>query len=178
LSHTSDGGKRAQAVVAGLLDVFASPERVFAGRINDPSRHYPGDIAVRAADDSGWEKVFEVRDKPVAITDVQVFGQKCAKLGIPEVAVVAISSRQQSLDENAIASWALDRGINVRMFMEWRMLVDEIAFWSPYPSLEAASRAVLSIHARLVAIEVPATSVEEWSALVEPFLVLPALAPR
>ena len=39
----SEHGKRAQAIVAGLLDVFASPARVESGRINDPSRKYPGD---------------------------------------------------------------------------------------------------------------------------------------
>ena len=37
----SEGGKRAQAVVAGLMDVFAGVERVESGRINDPSRKHP-----------------------------------------------------------------------------------------------------------------------------------------
>ena len=36
----SEHGKRAQAIVAGLLDVFATPTRVESGRINDPSRKY------------------------------------------------------------------------------------------------------------------------------------------
>jgi hypothetical protein len=43
----SEGGKRAQAVVAGLMDVFAGVDRVESGRINDPSRKYPGDNMVR-----------------------------------------------------------------------------------------------------------------------------------
>ena len=30
-----------KAIVAGLLDVVASPSRVESGRINDPSRKYP-----------------------------------------------------------------------------------------------------------------------------------------
>src|ERR1700693_59468 len=32
----SEGGKRAQAVVAGLIDVYAGVDRVESGRINDP----------------------------------------------------------------------------------------------------------------------------------------------
>lgn len=64
----SEGGKRAQAVVAGLLDVVTGPDRVESGRVNDPSRHYPGDVAVRDANDHAkWEKAIEVRDKPVNV---------------------------------------------------------------------------------------------------------------
>ncbi len=77
--ENSEGGRRAQAVAAGLMDVFAGVERVESGRINDPSRKYPGDVCVRsAADPEQWEKAIEVRDKPVAASDVQIFGKKCA----------------------------------------------------------------------------------------------------
>lgn len=41
----SEGGRRAQAVVAGLFDVFAGAGRVESGRINDPSRKYPAMFA-------------------------------------------------------------------------------------------------------------------------------------
>jgi hypothetical protein len=47
----SEGGRRAQAIVAGLLDVFAGTGRVESGRINDPSRKYPGDVCIRMAED-------------------------------------------------------------------------------------------------------------------------------
>jgi SacI restriction endonuclease len=69
----SEGGKRAQAVVAGLMDVYAGVERVESGRINDPSRKYPGDVCIRSEEDEDeWEKAFEVRDKPVTSHDVQI----------------------------------------------------------------------------------------------------------
>src|SRR2546422_8444253 len=74
----SERGKRAQAVVAGLMDVFAGPTRVESGRINDPSRRYPGDVCVRSAEDPNtWEKAIEVRDKPVVVSDVQIFANRC-----------------------------------------------------------------------------------------------------
>jgi hypothetical protein len=83
-----EGGRRAQAVVAEHLDVFAGPERVESGRINDPSRKYPGDVCVQSAyDPDVWEKAIEVRDKPVATADVQIFGKKCVDMGVREAAL-------------------------------------------------------------------------------------------
>lgn len=51
----SEHGRRAQAVVAGLMDAFAGSDRVDSGRINDPSRNHPGDVYVRDVNDlSAW----------------------------------------------------------------------------------------------------------------------------
>jgi hypothetical protein len=85
VSADSEGGRRAQAAAAGLLDVFAGTGRVQSGRVNDPSRHYPGDVAVLAADTAeggadAYEKAFEVRDKPVRFSDVALFGRTIGKL--------------------------------------------------------------------------------------------------
>ena len=49
VEDASENGRRAQAVVAGLMDAFAGAERVESGRVNDPSRRHPGDVCVRAA---------------------------------------------------------------------------------------------------------------------------------
>jgi len=64
----SEGGRRAQAVVAGLLDIAFGTDRIVTGRINDPSRKHPGDICVKGEqdvtdDEPQWEKSIEVRDK-------------------------------------------------------------------------------------------------------------------
>ncbi len=113
----SEGGKRAQAVVAGLLDVFAGTGRVESGRINDPSRRYPGDVCVRLAEDpESWEKAFEVRDKPVSVSDVQIFGKKCRELGVREVAVVMVADNQPALDAEALSTWASAFGIGLTLF--------------------------------------------------------------
>jgi len=69
----SEGGKRAQAVAAGLLDVFVGKGRVLAGRVNDPSRKYPGDVCVRSEDNQEvLVKAFEVRDKPVSLSLIHI----------------------------------------------------------------------------------------------------------
>lgn len=94
VKENSEGGRRAQAVVAGIMDVFCGGDaRVESGRINDPSRHYPGDVCVRSSNDESWEKAFEVRDKPVSINDVQIFGKKCIDMAVREVSLVMVSDR-------------------------------------------------------------------------------------
>ena len=90
----SEYGRRVQAIVAGLIDVFVSSDRVESGRINDPSRKHPGDVCVRSLDDlSLFEKAIEVRDKPVQETDVQIFGRKCVEMNVQEAALVMVSQQ-------------------------------------------------------------------------------------
>jgi hypothetical protein len=159
----SEGGKRAQAVVAGLLDVFAGKARVEAGRINDPSRKYPGDVCVRSPEDaSKLEKAFEVRDKPVTETDVRIFGKKCVDMGVREAAVLMASHNQPELDAAALSRWAEGFGIGLTLFHGWLNFVDQVLFWSELPKPVAASRAVTAIHERLIEIEASTEAIDQW----------------
>jgi hypothetical protein len=116
VSAKSEHGKRAQAVVAGLFDIFVGPDRVESGRINDPSRKYPGDVCVRSADNLTWEKAVEVRDKPVKTSDVQIFCKKCAALNVREAAVVMVALNQVQLDITALSNWAAEIGVGITLF--------------------------------------------------------------
>ena len=92
----SEHGKRAQAIVAGLLDVFATPARVESGRIDDPSRKYPGDVCVRSeTNPDEWDKAFEVRDKPVAVFRRANLWQEVVDMQVREAAVVMVSDRRR-----------------------------------------------------------------------------------
>jgi hypothetical protein len=162
----SEGGKRAQAIVAGLLDVFATPSRVESGRINDPSRKYPGDVCVRFLGNAEvWEKAFEVRDKPVAASDVQIFGKKCVDMQVREAAVVMVSAQQPRLDGQQLAAWAAGFGVGLTLFHGWPEFVEQVLFWSALPKPEAASQAVEFIHDRLIAVEAHPESVAHWNDL-------------
>lgn len=164
--NNSEGGRRAQAVVAGLMDVFAGAARVESGRINDPSRKYPGDVCVRAADDPGvWEKAVEVRDKPVSLSDVQIFGKKCIDMGVREAALVMAFERQPQLDEAALARWANGFGIGLTLFHGWEDFIDQALFWSGEPKPAAGSQAVGFIHRRLVSVEASPAAVVLWQTL-------------
>jgi SacI restriction endonuclease len=162
----SEHGKRAQAIVAGLLDVYATPARVESGRINDPSRKYPGDVCVRSEGDAeAWDKALEVRDKPVAVSDVQIFGKKCVDMRVREAAVVMVSDQQPVLDAVYLAQWAAGFGLGLSLFHGWPEFVDQPLFWSALPKFVWASQAVEFIHQRLIAVEAAPESVALWSQL-------------
>jgi hypothetical protein len=164
VSDNSEGGKRAQAVVAGMFDVVFGSSRVESGRINDPSRKYPGDVCIRSMDGS-WEKAVEVRDKPVAVSDIFIFGKKCVDMGVREAAVVMVSPAQQPLDDDAIFAWAVRFGIGMTLFYGWPSFVDQTLFWALAPKPAAAISAVECIETRLIAVEASPGAVKLWQSL-------------
>lgn len=164
VQENSEGGRRAQAAVAGLLDVFAHPHRVESGLINDPSRHYPGDVAIRNSNGL-WEKAIEVRDKPVYESDVYIFARRCLSIGVRECAVVLASARQPSLNYADISSWADRNGIGITLFYGWNLLVDQALFWSEPYRVDAITIAVERIEARLIGVEASPASVMRWQEL-------------
>lgn len=167
VSEDSENGKRAQAVVAGLFDAVYGPTRVECGRVNDPSRHHPGDVCVRgAADAERWEKAVEVRDKLVNPHDVRVFLAKCLSMGVREAAVVMAAQGQQSMDHAPLMAWALTRGLGLTLFYGWSELTEQVLFWSPEPSPEVVALVVESVEQRLMALEVSAAAYAEWGRLV------------
>lgn len=166
VQQDSEGGRRAQAVVAGLMDVFAGSDLVESGRINDPSRKHPGDVCVRAADDPEiWEKAIEVRDKPVSESDVQIFGKKCLDMSVRDACLVMVAERQERLDVHALTQWANQFGIGVTLFHGWQEFVDQALFWASAPKPVAASKALATIHERLVGVEASTEAVRYWAQL-------------
>jgi hypothetical protein len=164
--ENSEGGKRAQAVVAGLMDLFAGTERVESGRINDPSRRYPGDVCIRqASSPDTWEKAIEVRDKPVSKSDVQIFAKKCVDMRVREAAVVMVADRQTPLDAATLAKWAAGFGIGLTLFHGWEVFVEQALFWAELPKPEGASKSVELIHERLLVVEASPEAVELWDQL-------------
>lgn len=161
VAENSEGGKRAQAVAAGFIDVFAGAENVLSGRINDPSRKFPGDVCVTSTT-GDWEKSFEVRDKPVTSSDVLVFARKCAALQVREAAIIMASQTQTSIH---LDRWAEKQGIGLTLFFGWEELASQCFFWSEKPTPEAAQDASFRIFERLVEVEAHPDSVARWNAL-------------
>lgn len=162
----AEGGRRAQAVAAGLFDVVFGSGRVESGRINDPSRKHPGDVCVRSADDPDrWEKAVEVRDKPVTASDIYVFGAKCLAMGVRDAAVLMVSAQQDTLDDEAIDAWAQTRGVGITLFYDWDDLVEQALYWSPSAKPEAAKATIGLVRNRLIGVEASAKGVALWSSL-------------
>ena len=161
----SEGGRRAQAVAAGLMDVFAGRDRVEAGRINDPDRHLPGDVGVRARDDANaWERVIEVRDKPVSTSDAYAFAGKCLEAGVREAAILSIAGASDPTIAEAI-EWSARRGLTLTIFDGWSSFVSQALFWGEEPSPMAAAAVLARVQTRLIQVEASTDAVDEWSAL-------------
>lgn len=166
VTENAEGGRRAQAVAAGVFDVFAGVDRVESGRINDPSRKLPGDVNVRlAADSDRVSKAVEVRDKPVSDADVRIFGTKCLAMGVGEAAVLMVAPEQPRLDSASLAAWAAERALGLTLFYGWPAFVDQALFWAEETKQESASRAVAAIHERLVGVEASPKALEIWLRL-------------
>ena len=161
----SEGGRRAQAVAAGLMDAFAGPKRVEAGRINDPDRHLPGDVGVRPLENGdGWSKIVEVRDKPVSSSDLHAFAGKCVEAGTREALVLSVS-RKPTPDSTDAARWAADRGLTLTVYGGWDGFIREVLLWSEQPSPAAAAAALLHIQQRLAEVEASPEAMKEWLAI-------------
>jgi hypothetical protein len=167
----SEGGRRAQAIAAGVFDVVFGAPRVESGRINDPSRRHPGDVCIRREEGADqWTKAVEVRDKPVSASDVRIFATGCAAHGVREVAVLMVSDRQQQLDDRALHCWADDLGVGLTLFYGWPTFVDQSLFWAVETKPEAAALAVSTIRERLIAIEASTEATSMWSDLTTALL--------
>lgn len=163
----SERGRRAQAVAAGLLDVIYGADRVECGGIHDPSRHYPGDVAILAAGEGGgWEKSFEVRDKPVPFSDIAIFGRTCVDRGVREAAVLMASNAQPFVDPDTVREWCEEYGLSMTLFHGWEQFIDQCLFWAALSKPEATKLAVATIRERLIAIEASSEAVTLWDSLV------------
>jgi hypothetical protein len=132
--------------------------------VNDPSRSVPADVNVRRLD-GGWERVFEVRDKPVSREDLYLLVKKCQDAQVPDAVMVAIApSPEISLLDEA-RRWAAQRGVGLTLFSDWSSLVEQTLHWASAPALEGASALPGRIEQRLIEVEASEEAVRIWQAL-------------
>lgn len=166
VAQGSEGGRRAQAVVAGLMDVVAGSDRIDARRVNDPSRSTPADVNVRALDGTSWERAIEVRDKPVSREDLYLLVDKCARLEVGEAVMVTIApSPPIALLEEARA-WAAERRVALTVFSDWASLIHQALHWAPIATLVGASLLPARIEQRLIEAEASEEALSLWTSLV------------
>jgi hypothetical protein len=101
----SDGGRVGQAVVAAVFDLAF--DNVRTGRINDPSRHFTGDVHAMTVDEVAAILAAEARQKPVSAADVRTFANAVAADGVPRALMVALDDSQPFLDPAELAREAL-----------------------------------------------------------------------
>jgi len=86
ITRNPEGGRRGQALVAGCLSlVFADVE---TSRVNDPSRHWPGDVAVR--EDAEVSLVAEAKQRAATGTEILQLVERCVAVGIKRAMVATL----------------------------------------------------------------------------------------
>lgn len=165
VSEDSEGGKRAQAVAAGLLDAMQGKERVRASRVNDPSRRMPGDVGLLSDRGADFERVFEVRDKPITEQDLNSLIDRIRGAAVTKVGMLAVSRRQKPLDPARAISRGESRSIRLGVYFGWTDFVKEVLFWSKLPCLSVGP-AYRAIAVRLAELEVSPTGLNRWKKAV------------
>ena len=161
VSQRSEYGRRAEAVVAGLLEIVA-PGRVIASQAHDPDRHYPGDVNV--VDDGRMTHAFEVRDKVVRESNSTDFVNKVASAGCGRAGIVAVAPQQASLALAETEAFAERRGVVLAVFIDWQSFLRAVAFWSGSVPSFAINDAFRAIHRRALELEVSEEALRLWES--------------
>lgn len=164
----SEGGKRAQSCVAGLLDVYAGHDAVDMDRVNAPDKHAPGDVSIRSRIvKDAWDKAFEVRDKPIAESDLMFFARKVAAAKCTEAVVVAVAPNQERFSISEAVKWAREHDVQLSVFWGWESLVAQVMLWSDNARNRALTAVPGAILTRLQGLEVSDAGIDKWKTYFE-----------
>lgn len=121
--ENSEGGRRAQACAAGLLDATFGEAFVSVGVVNDPDRRAPLDISI-VDEDGDCVLAFEVKDKPIADHHVVSSIEKTAHdHDVRNLVFVAVAPRQTQRDFGDTIRWAARHGVRATVFFDWLSLL-------------------------------------------------------
>lgn len=167
VDEESEGGRRAQAVAAALLDVVFGVGRVTVERVNDPDRHFPGDVGVLSeAVPHSALRVYEVRDKPVHDHDLDHFVEKAYRHGARRAGVMCMGPGQPAFDRVGAVDRAFARGVALRVYVGWEELINDVLFGGSEPPREQVRTLGLAAYERMIELEVSRKGLEGWAALV------------
>lgn len=159
----AEGGKRAQAVASGVLDAVAGEDFVLVGRINDPDRHFPGDVGVlEEAGGNHLAYAIEVRNKRVSAEDITMFGRKLAEKGVSRGGVLAVAGDQPRVTTQAAEVWASKQGVHLVSFFGWKSFLEQAFFWSEDDAAKVCEEAYRRARVRLEELEADPVAIVMW----------------
>lgn len=163
LHGPSEGGRTGQALTAAMLDVAFDDVRT--SRVNDPSRHAPGDVHVL----DGRQLLLgaEVRQKSVSKVEVEGFVASLRAARIPRGIVAAFGPGQPALDESRLFWLAWERyEVLLTVFDRPQRLLLEALRWSPRPLELCLEIFPLRALKRLEELEVSESGRREWERMI------------
>ncbi|MEX0725755.1 MAG: restriction endonuclease, SacI family [Planctomycetaceae bacterium] len=144
----SEGGRRVQACVAGMLDAVFGVDRVVAGVINDPDRRAPLDVAVKNEHGS-FHVAYEVKDKPITDAHIRASVEKTmSSHGTRNLAFLAMSRRQKQTEFTDVMQWAAQRGVKITIILDWSTFLVACRCFAPVSNDVFEGRAFRYIIAR------------------------------
>lgn len=162
LTENAEGGRRAQAMVAAALDVVYGDVRTH--RVNDPSRHFPGDV--QAFSEGSPILSAEVRAKPMSGEEVRQFGKALADATIDRGLVVAVAQGASRVDLRSASNQVLrDHGVLVTVVGSVEELLLDAFGWSPRPLAEILRGFPGLVAKRLAELEVSSSALTRWAEL-------------
>lgn len=164
LAEDAEGGKRAQAFAAAVVDLVY--DRVRMVRINDPSRRFPGDVQAYHSSRALPVLAVEVRAKPVEGSEVRRFVRSVAEENLAHCMVLAFSEEQPPLTGTGLEKNALnDAGVLLDVYESPPMLLRLGLSWSSRPLPEVLAEFPDRMQDRLMEIEVRESTIERWAEL-------------
>ncbi len=160
----ADGGKRGQALVAGVLDLVFPEVRM--GRVNDPSRRFPGDVQAMV----GVQVVLavEVRQKLVGPDEALAFARAAAEAGVVNAAVAALAPGQEPLHRASLRDYAESKhGVLLSVIESADELIAAALLWSGMRTDDALRDLPQRILDRLHEIEASQRSLRRWLELLQ-----------
>jgi hypothetical protein len=160
-----EGGRRGQALVAALLDLVFRDVRVL--KVNDPSRHWPGDVQVFDSSRTPLLSV-EVRQKPVPPAEALRFAGSLRSADLHRGMVAALAPAQPPLPER-LGQLAWERHqVLLTLHCSCSSLLLETLAWSSQP-LDGCLRALPERMARRLAEQgVSEAGKQAWLTLFAP----------
>jgi len=161
----SEGGKRGQALSAAALDLVF--DNVHTGAINDPSRHWPGDVQV-FFDEAVPFLCCEVRQKEVNRTDALLFCRAVGKAKVGRALMALLAPEQPPLDQLQLASEAEERfGVQLSLVVGSGPLIRQVAAWGRFPFPDLTPALIDRYQTRLEELEVGEEALTTLQAALE-----------
>jgi hypothetical protein len=192
VSANSEGGRRAQAAVAAMLDALYGEAQVMVGVINDPDRRAPLDVSVKYYNEGSnstfsidenrgseftivspkgglsgsFHTALEVKDKPIADYHVRSSIEKTVKdHSVRNLVFVAVSRDQTALEFEDVIQWAAKRGVKVSVFCSWGQFYLACKCFAPVDGTIFEGKVFRRLIARSQELGVDRAEVERLSVL-------------
>jgi hypothetical protein len=163
ITEDTEGGKRGQAFVAAVLDLVF--DDVQTGRVNDPSRRFPGDVRVLEA--AQVVLAAEVKQKTVTVDEVVAFAGTVAAGGVANAVMVALDPSQPELHRETLLLVCEQRhGVLMSVIESVDELLGQALMWSGGRIDEALAGFPQHFADRLEEIEVRPKTIERWKTLL------------